>query len=70
LTQLINNTQESGEWPKKFIKVTIITLQNAVTICTFNLIAHTAKIVVRTLGIRIEREIEDVVGANQFVFRR
>jgi hypothetical protein len=32
LKQLINNTQESGEWPKKFTKVTIITLQNAVTI--------------------------------------
>jgi hypothetical protein len=34
--------------------------------CTINLIAHTAKILRR----RIERKIEDVLGEDQFGFRR
>jgi hypothetical protein len=37
---------------------------------TFSLIAHTAKIVVRLLGQRIERNIEEVLGEGQFGFRR
>jgi hypothetical protein len=32
LTHLINNTHESGEWPKKFTKDSMTALQNAVTI--------------------------------------
>jgi hypothetical protein len=36
---------------------------------TISLIAHTAKIVARTLR-RIERKIEDVLGENQFGFIR
>ena len=35
-----------------------------------NLIAHTAKIVVKILRRRIEKKIEDVLGEDQFGFRR
>jgi hypothetical protein len=34
------------------------------------LVAHTAKIAVRKLRSRTERKIEDVLGENQFRFRR
>jgi hypothetical protein len=34
--------------------------------CTFSLIAHTAKIVVRIVRTRFERKIEDVLGEEQF----
>jgi hypothetical protein len=37
---------------------------------TISLIAHTVKIVARILRKRIERKIEDVLGENQFGFRR
>jgi hypothetical protein len=38
--------------------------------CTVSLIAHTAKVVVRILRRRIERKIDDVLGEEQFRFRR
>jgi hypothetical protein len=38
--------------------------------CIFSLIAHTGKIVVRIFTRRIERKIEDVLGGDQFGFRR
>jgi len=37
---------------------------------TISLIAHTAKIKVKTLRRRIERKIEDVLREDQFGFRR
>jgi len=37
---------------------------------TISLIAHTAKIVAKTLRKRIGREIEDVLGEDQFGFRK
>jgi len=38
--------------------------------CTISLIAHTAKIIAKILGRRIERKIEVVLGEDQFGFRR
>jgi len=38
--------------------------------CTFSLNAHTAKIVEGTLRRRIERNFEEVLGEDQFGFRR
>jgi hypothetical protein len=38
--------------------------------CTVSLIAHTAKIVAKILRRKIERKIEDVLGEDQFGFRR
>jgi hypothetical protein len=37
---------------------------------TISIIAHTAKIVARILGRRIERKTEDALGEGQFGFRR
>jgi hypothetical protein len=37
---------------------------------TISLIAHTAKTVAVILGRRLERKIEDILGKNQFGFRR
>jgi hypothetical protein len=37
---------------------------------TINLVTHTAKIVAKTLRRRIERKIEDVLGEDQFGFRK
>jgi hypothetical protein len=37
---------------------------------TIGLIAHTAKTEAKILGRRIERKIEDVLGEDQFGFRR
>ena len=38
--------------------------------CTISLIAHTAKIVAKKLRRRVEEKIEDVLGEDQFGFRR
>jgi len=38
--------------------------------CTISLIAHTAKTMANTLRRRVERKIEDVLGEDQFGFRR
>ena len=38
--------------------------------CTISLIAHTAKIIAKILRRRIQRKIEDVLGEDQFAFRR
>jgi hypothetical protein len=37
---------------------------------TFSLIAHTAEIVAKILRRRTEKKIEDVLGEDQFGFRR
>ena len=75
LTKLTKTTYEMGEWPKDFTEVTMIVLKKKpqATKCsdyrTISLIAHTAKIVARIFR-RIERKIEDVLGEDQFGFRR
>jgi len=71
-TKLINTIYETGEWPKDFTEVTMIALKKKpqATNCsdhrTISLIAHTAKILKR----RIEKKIEEVLGEDQFGFRR
>ena len=76
MTKLINTVYETGEWPKDFTEVTMITLKKKAQAtkcsdhCTFSLIAHTAKVVAKILRRRIERKIEDVPGEDQFRFRR
>jgi len=76
LTKLINTIYETGEWPKDFTEVTIIALKKKTQAikCSdhraISLIAHTAKIIAKILRRRIEREIEAVLGEDQFGFRR
>jgi len=76
MTQLINNIYENREWLKDFTDVTMTVLKKKpdITKCsdhhTVSLIPHTAKIVVRIHTRRIERKIEDVLGEDQFEFRR
>jgi len=76
MKELISTINETGEWPGDFTEVTMIALKKKpeVTKCsdhhTISLIAHTAKIIAQVLRRRIERKIEDVLGEDQFVFRR
>jgi len=76
MTKLIKNIYETGEWPKDFTEVTMIALKKKpqATKCnnyrTISLIAHTAKIVAKIRRRRIEKKIEDVLGGDQFGFRR
>jgi len=76
MKKLINTIYETGEWPKDFTEVTVIALKKKpqATKCsdhrTISLIAHTAKIVPKIFRRRIERKIEDILGEDQFVFRR
>jgi hypothetical protein len=76
ITKLINNIYESGEWPKVFTAVSVIAVKKKpqATKCsdhrTISLIAHTAKIVAKILRRRNEKKIEDVLGEDQFWFRR
>ena len=75
ITKLINTKYETGEWPKDFTEVTMIALKKkpqATKCCghhTISLIAHTAKIVAKIIR-RIEKKIEDILGEDQFGFRR
>jgi len=75
MTKLINTIYETGEWPKDFTEFTMIALKQEpqATKCsnhpTISRIAHTAKIVAKILR-RIEKKIEDVLGEDQFGFRR
>jgi hypothetical protein len=76
IKKLINTIYETGEWPNDFTEVTMIALKKKpqATKCsdhrTVSLIAHTAKIVAKILGRRIEKKIEDVLEKDQFGFRR
>jgi hypothetical protein len=76
MTQLINSMYVTGEWPREFIEVTVIALKKKpkATKCsdhrTISIIAHAAKIVARLLRRRIDRKTEDVLGEDQFGFRR
>ena len=75
LTKLSNTIHNTGEWPQDFTEVTMIALKKKTkaTKCsdyrTISLIAHTAKIIPKILR-RIEEKIEDVLGEDQFGFRR
>jgi hypothetical protein len=76
MTQLINSIYVIGEWPRDFIEVTMIALKKKPKATkgsdcrTISIIAHTAKIVARILRRRVEMKIEDVLGKDQFGFRR
>jgi hypothetical protein len=77
MTQLIKNKiYETGEWSKDCTEVTMIALKEKpkATKCsdhrTIGLIAHTAKIIAKTLSRKIERKIEAALGEDQFGFRR
>ena len=78
MTKLINTIYETGEWPKDFTEVTMIAFKKKpqATKCsehrTKSALSHisTAKIVANIRRRRIERKIEDVLGENQFRFRR
>jgi hypothetical protein len=76
MRKLINTIYENGEWPKDFTEVTMITLKKKPQAkkCreyrTISLIARTTRIVTKILRRRIEKKIEDVLGEDQFGFRR
>jgi len=76
LTKLINTIYNTGEWSQDFTEVRMIALKKKTkaTKCsdyhTISLIAHTAKIIANILRRRIEKKIEDVLGQDQFGFRR
>jgi hypothetical protein len=76
VTQLINSIYATGEWPRDFIEVTMIALKKKPKAtkcsdhCTISIIVHATKIVARILRRRIERKTEDVLGEDQFGFRR
>jgi hypothetical protein len=73
---LINTIFETGEWPKDFTVVTMIALKKKpqATKCgdhrTVSLIAHTTKTVAKIIRRRIKKKIEDVLGEDQFGFRK
>jgi len=76
MMKFINTIYESGEWPKDVTEVTMIALRKKPQVtkcsdhCTISFIAHTAKIVAKILRRRTEKKIEDVLGEDQFGFRR
>jgi hypothetical protein len=76
MMKLINTIYETGERPKDFTEVTMIALKKKpqTTKCsghrTISLIAYTAKILAKILRRRIENKIENVLGEDQFGFRR
>ena len=76
MTKLINTINETGEWRKDFTDVTMIALKKKPQATkrrdhrTISLIAPTAQIVAKILRRGIEKNIEDVLGEDQFGFRR
>jgi hypothetical protein len=76
MMKLINTIYETGEWPKDVTEVKMIALKKKqqATKCsdhrTISFIAHTAKTVAKILRIGIEKKIENVLGEDQFGFRR
>jgi hypothetical protein len=76
MPKLINTIHETTEWPKDLTEVTMIALKKKpqATKCndhrTISLIAHTAKTVAKILRRRSKRTTEDVLGEDQFGFRR
>ena len=76
LTKLINTIYDTEEWPKDFTEFTVIALKKKTqaTKCsehsTISLISYRRKIIVKILRRRIERKFENVLGEDQFGFRR
>jgi hypothetical protein len=76
MTEFFNTTYETGECPKDCTEVTMIALKKKPQatqhsdLRTINLIAHTAKIVKKILRRRFGKKVEDVLGEDQFGFRR
>ena len=76
LTKLSNAIYNTGEWPLDFTEVTMIALKKNTKAAkcsdyrTVSLIPHTAKIIAKILRRKIEKKIEDVLGEDQFGFRR
>jgi hypothetical protein len=75
MTQLIINLHESGEWPMHFtgynhcLKEAANSHQSS-DHRTISLTAHTAKRAVRILRRRIENKSQNIIGEDQFGFRR
>jgi hypothetical protein len=76
MKQLIKNVCETGEWSIICNKFKIIAFKekskatNYRDLRTICFIANTAKIVGRILKRNIERKIEDILGLDNFAFRR
>jgi hypothetical protein len=72
----MNTIYETGEWPKNFKEVTTTALKKKPQATkrsehrTISLIAPKAKIVTMVLSKKIERDIENVHGEDQFAFGR
>jgi hypothetical protein len=76
MMKLMNTIYETGEWAKDFKAVTMIALKKKPQATKFSdhrtisLIANTTNIVAKILRRRIEKKIEDILGENQFGFRK
>jgi hypothetical protein len=76
LTKLVNKIYISGEWPKDLLEVTMIPLKKKKQAMkcsdhrTISLISHVGKIMARILSKRLEHRIEEVMGEDQFGFRK
>ena len=76
LRDLCNEIYESGVWPEDFVRTVMIPLQKkkGTRKCeehrTISVIAHVAKILLRVIDRRLRRIMEEVVGEDQFGFRR
>ena len=76
LTMLSNTIYNTGEWPHYFTEVKTIALKKKTKAIkcsdyrTTSLIAHTAKIIEKILRRKLETKFEDVLGEDQFGFRR
>jgi hypothetical protein len=72
LTQLINNIYESGEWPKDFTEVTMVALKKKPKArkCTDHHTVSLIAVVASVIRRRSEMKIEDVLGEDQFGFRK
>jgi hypothetical protein len=71
-TKLINTIDETGEWPKDFTEVTMIALKKKPKLQNAATIAHSALSHIKAKILRrwIKRKIVDVLGEDQFGFRR
>ena len=76
IVDLCNEMYRTGEWPRDFVRTTMIPLPkktNAVE-CedhrTISLICHTSKVMLRVLTNRIESKAKEFIGKTQFGFRK
>ena len=76
LTKLSNTIYNTGEWHQDFTEVTMIALKKKTkaTKCsdyrTISLISYIEKIIAKILRRKTEKKIENVLGEDQFGFRR